>query len=181
MAFFMTWIMFVFRLKRPIRDPQGTHILCGGRGSSDHLSPEKRQMGMPAPARSHQRADVLHPLRYTSAFAVIYFISMHFFATVCGSYLNGSNIVVGVVSTGEFSEARLQEVWGPTFETYLTESVGRRLDPPRNFSLVLMSIHVAFEMVDEKSIDFIFATPSIFSCLEMENSGKSYSSRYNHF
>jgi hypothetical protein len=95
-------------------------------------------------------------------------------ATVCGSYLNRSNIVVGVVSTGEFSEAKLQAEWGPTFETYLTESVGLHLIPPRNFSLVLMSIANAFDMVDEKEIDFIFATPSIFSCLELENSGNFY-------
>ena len=126
------------------------------------------------PARSQERAGLFYSFRYSSAFNAILFISGHFFATACGSYLNGSNIVVGVVSTGEFSEAKLQAEWGPTFETYLTESVGRQLVPPRNFSLVLLSIQGAFELVDQKAIDFIFATPSIFSCLELENSGKPF-------
>jgi hypothetical protein len=91
---------------------------------------------------------------------------------VSGSYLNGTDIIVGVVSTGEFSESTVREEWGPTFETFLSESVGKFLDPPRNFSIVLMNIPMTFHNVYEKSIDFIFSTPSVFSCLETENAGK---------
>jgi hypothetical protein len=104
-------------------------------------------------------------------FACIVILLISIFPVASGSYLNGSNIIVGVVSTGEFSEESLQKDWGPTFEAFLTESVGRRLTPPRNFSLVLMTIPMTFAMVENKSIDFIFSTPSVFSCLETENSG----------
>jgi hypothetical protein len=93
------------------------------------------------------------------------------FPFVRGGYLNGSNIMVGVVSTGEFSAASLKQDWGPTFEAFLSESVGRLLSPPRNFSVVLMTIPMTFAMVEDKSIDLIFSTPSVFSCLETENSG----------
>ena len=102
-------------------------------------------------------------------FAVVILISI--FPVARGGYLNGSNIIVGVVSTGEFSEASLKQDWGPTFEGFLTESVGRLLNPPRNFSVVLMTIPMTFAMVEDKSIDLIFSTPSVFSCLETENSG----------
>ena len=88
-----------------------------------------------------------------------------------GSYLNGTNIVVGVISSGEFSESNVRSLWGPTFETLLSESVGRKLSPPRNFSIVLLDIATSFPMVEEKNVDFIFATPSLFACLEAEYSG----------
>jgi hypothetical protein len=101
----------------------------------------------------------------------ILLVSANLESLVLGTYLNGSDIVVGVVSTGEFSGTGLETDWGPTFHTYLTETVGTFLNPPRNFSIAMMTIPMTFKMVEEKAIDFIFTTPSVFSCLETENAG----------
>jgi hypothetical protein len=102
---------------------------------------------------------------------LILILSSNLVSLSSGTYLNGSDIVVGIVSTGEFSGSSLDEDWGPTFSTYLTETVGRFMTPPRNFSMYLMTIPMTFKMVEEKAIDFIFTTPSVFSCLESENAG----------
>jgi hypothetical protein len=88
------------------------------------------------------------------------------------SYLNGTDVVVGVVSTGDITNKILKQQWAPTFETLLTEKVGRYLDPPRNFSLLLLDIPTAFEMVESKSVDFLYSTPSFFFCAEVEYSGQ---------
>jgi hypothetical protein len=101
----------------------------------------------------------------------ILLLSANLASLVSGTYLNGSDIVVGIVSTGEFSGTGLETDWGPTFHTYLTETVGNFLNPPRNFSISMMTIPMTFKMVEEKAIDFIFTTPSVFSCLETENAG----------
>jgi hypothetical protein len=103
--------------------------------------------------------------------ALILLLSANLVSLSSGIYLNGTDIVVGVVSTGEFSASSLDTDWGPTFSTYHTENVGRFMDPPRNFSVILMTIPMTFKMVEQKSIDFIFTTPSVFSCLESENAG----------
>jgi hypothetical protein len=102
------------------------------------------------------------------------FVSLLFCTKTTGSYLNGTNIVVGVVSSGEFSDAGVIDIWGPTFEEMLSESVGQFLSPARNFTIVLMTIPQTFQMVEDKSIDFFFSTPSIFSCLESEYAGDSF-------
>ena len=87
------------------------------------------------------------------------------------SYVNGTDIIVGVVTTGDITQKILQEKWVPTFKVFLTGSVGKNLNPPRNFSVVLLDIPTAFQMVNQKAIDFLFSTPSFFSCVESENSG----------
>ncbi len=103
---------------------------------------------------------------------IILLLPANLISLVSGTYLNGSDVVVGVVSTGEFSGTGLDTDWGPTFHTYLTETVGKFLNPPRNFTISMMTIPMTFKMVEQKAIDFIFTTPSVFSCLETENAGK---------
>ena len=87
------------------------------------------------------------------------------------SFLNGPDLIVGVVTTGDITHKTVQERWAPTFEVFLTDSVGKTLNPPRNFSVVLLDIETAFQMVNQKAIDFLFSTPSYFACVESENSG----------
>ena len=108
----------------------------------------------------------------SSSWNFLLIVMMTMLSCLSASYLNGTDVIVGVVSTGEFSETTMQEQWGPTFKTLLTESVGQHLSPPRNFSLYLLDVPTAFQMVREKAIDFIFSTPSLFSCLEYEDSGE---------
>jgi serine/threonine protein kinase len=62
-------------------------------------------------------------------------------------------------------ETALDE-FSPTFSNYLTLTVGNRFDPPIEF----VTVPVAFNgIVDELSThDFVYANPSVFSCIESE-------------
>jgi hypothetical protein len=101
----------------------------------------------------------------------VFVLFVSILAQIHGMYLNGKDVVVGVVSTGDITEEILQQQWAPTFQTLLTEKVGQFLDPPRNFSLVLLDIPTAFERVGQRSVDFLYSTPSFFYCVQSENSG----------
>ncbi len=62
--------------------------------------------------------------------------------------------------------------WKATFENYLTDIVGKKYDPPFNFSLVpLISTTAAYEVVASGKVDFIYLNPSLYSCLESEHEG----------
>ncbi len=111
-----------------------------------------------------------------------YFLILLFAWNVSSSGLQsvGSNqrpVVVGVVTTGD-SKSSSSRLWAPTFENYLEEAVAQYLDVSKhgtyNFSMVPLSVTAAFQMADKKEYDFIFSTPSVFSCLENENSGWDY-------
>jgi hypothetical protein len=79
-------------------------------------------------------------------------------------------ILVGAVplsSAEEFFHA-----WRPTFETLLTEKVRKRLNTQISFSLVMLNLSSVFDAVANKEVDFVFANPSIYSCLDIEFTGK---------
>ena len=82
---------------------------------------------------------------------------------ISGKILIGA---VPIVTNDEFLKT-----WKPTFEDYLSETVGRALTPQAQFELVLFSLESIFDAVKESRIDFLFVNPSLFSCLEIEYSG----------
>jgi hypothetical protein len=92
---------------------------------------------------------------------------------LCLSVANAANapiqFVVGAVPTT--SELEFSMAWRPTFEKYLSEEVGKRFNRPVSFSLVVLNVSYAFDAVSEGKIDFIFANPSLYSCLDAEFSG----------
>ena len=118
-----------------------------------------------------------HSFQHSNPIAPLVFLL--FLLKGYGSLLDGQDIIVGIVSTGEFTEATAAEQWSATFADFLTQSVGRTLFPPRNFSITMMTVPMTFTMVEEKSIDFIFSTPSIYYCLSVENAGTHMFLQFN--
>jgi hypothetical protein len=74
------------------------------------------------------------------------------------------------------SSAGFLTLWRPTFETYLSETVGIKYSPPLRFSLITLTLSTAFDMVEAGNVSFVFSNPSLFSCLQAE-----YSGPYNHY
>lgn len=58
--------------------------------------------------------------------------------------------------------------FGPTFSTYLTYRVGRVFDPPVRFEVRPLAFTPILDGAVSGDYDFVFANPSIFSCLESE-------------
>jgi hypothetical protein len=95
------------------------------------------------------------------------------------SAFNTRKVLVGVVPVT--SDADFLTTWRSTFEDYLTDTVGRELNPRARFEIVLLSLTSVFDAVNESSIDFLFVNPSLFSCLEIEYSGIFYSRQLKYF
>ena len=69
------------------------------------------------------------------------------------------------------SNAAFLSSWQLTFESYLTDVVGKKYSPPLQFSLVLLNLTSAFDILQASKVHFVFANPSLYSCLEAEFSG----------
>ena len=78
-------------------------------------------------------------------------------------------VVVGGVPLG--TSENFLSLWKPTFEKYLTDTVGSNRSPPLQFSLVPVSLTSIFDAVETGKLDFVYANPSLYSCLEAEYSG----------
>ena len=89
----------------------------------------------------------------------------------CGAsqQVEPKTIVIGAVPTT--SDQKFIKSWSPTFETFLNEEVGKIYVPPLSFSLVTLNMSSAFDAVSKDSVDFIFANPSLYACLDYEYSG----------
>jgi hypothetical protein len=83
-------------------------------------------------------------------------------------------VIVGAVPTS--AEAEFLVAWGPTFEGFLNEEVGKHIIHPVSFSLVVLNLSSAFDLISNGKIDFIFANPSLYSCLDPEFSGPALTS-----
>ena len=78
-------------------------------------------------------------------------------------------VIIGAVPTT--SDKVFIQSWGPTFETFLNQEVGNTFVPPLSFSLVILNASSAFDAVLEERVDFVFANPSLYACLDFEFSG----------
>lgn len=74
-----------------------------------------------------------------------------------------------VYKVGVLAHRGLDEVvveFDKTFHEYLTETAGRRFDPPIRFELVPLEFLTLFSRLGE--MDFLHVNPSAFSCIESE-------------
>jgi hypothetical protein len=78
-------------------------------------------------------------------------------------------IKIGGVPLG--SSDTFLSLWRPTFEDYLTNAVGSKQNPPVEFSLIAVSLDSAFDKIESGGLDFVYANPSLHSCLEAEFGG----------
>ena len=86
------------------------------------------------------------------------------------SSISGSELVIiGGVPLGSSSD--FLKLWQPTFEAYLSETVGIKYSPPLRFSLIVLTLSNAFDMVEAGKVNFVYSNPSLFSCLQSEYSG----------
>ena len=85
---------------------------------------------------------------------------------VCSSLVLSAAYTIGVVPTSTSND--IFDVMRPTFETYLSESLGQ------NISQVQMSRMDSFNALRNGSVDFLFIDQSLYSCLEFEFSGNSF-------
>ncbi len=84
-----------------------------------------------------------------------------------------SNRTISIGAVPITSDTAFLSAWKPTFEDYLSDTVGQFFVPPARFEIVLLTLTSVFDAVKEKSIEFVFVNPSLFSCLESEFSGIS--------
>lgn len=92
-------------------------------------------------------------------------------SSLCPRPTNHS-INIGVVTPG--SSLEFLAAWRPTLENYLSSSVGKHHDPQLNFSLIPVSPSSLSTLVKCGSVHFIFASSSIYSCLELVNEGLKF-------
>ena len=78
---------------------------------------------------------------------------------------------VGVLAIrGE--EAAYRE-FNSTFNAYLSKVAGSKFDPPIQFEMKAWNFTDAFTDSENASVDFIYANPSLFSCIESEYEARS--------
>jgi len=78
---------------------------------------------------------------------------------------------IGVLAIRGF-EAAYNE-FNRTFSDYLTETAGKRFDPPVRFELKPLNFILLFSDVEAVNVDFIYVNPSAFSCIESEHGANS--------
>ena len=86
------------------------------------------------------------------------------------------NISIGAVPTT--SSNQFLENWRPTFETYLNEKVGMQFMPAITFTLQVFNHSTIFDAVKRGHLDFVFANPAVYACLDAESSGQQIA--FNH-
>ncbi|CAB9517043.1 Ephrin type-B receptor 3 (Fragment) [Seminavis robusta] len=61
-----------------------------------------------------------------------------------------------------------EEEYKMAFETYLTQTAGRRFDPPVDFTIVAATMNGIFEQLEDDSLDFLYVNPGVYSCVGVE-------------
>ena len=78
---------------------------------------------------------------------------------------------VGVLAIRGFQEAYNE--FNATFMDYLSATAGQRFDPPIQFELVPLDFNLLYTDTEQGLVDFIYANPSAFSCIESEYTASS--------
>ena len=99
----------------------------------------------------------------------LFFIFSFLECGVSSSIRESGVVKIGGIPLGS-SEAFLS-AWKPTFENYLTDAVGFKRNPPIKFSLLAISLDSSFDKIESGELDFVYANPSLYSCLEAEFAG----------
>jgi len=60
------------------------------------------------------------------------------------------------------------EKYAPLLETYLTQTAGHRFEPPISFEVVPLFADGIYKAIEDDELDFVFANPGIYSCMDME-------------
>ena len=55
-----------------------------------------------------------------------------------------------------------------TFATYLTETAGKKFDPPIEFQVIPKHFDAIFQAIDDDEMDFLYANPGVYSCIGTE-------------
>ncbi len=74
--------------------------------------------------------------------------------------------IVGVLAIRGFDDAFAE--FNATFNEYLTETAGKRFDPPIRFEMKPLNFTEIFSDVESRAVDFIYFNPSAYSCIESE-------------
>eukprot|EP00238_Polyblepharides_amylifera_P001073 CAMPEP_0196572604 /NCGR_PEP_ID=MMETSP1081-20130531/2618_1 /TAXON_ID=36882 /ORGANISM="Pyramimonas amylifera, Strain CCMP720" /LENGTH=1072 /DNA_ID=CAMNT_0041889967 /DNA_START=195 /DNA_END=3410 /DNA_ORIENTATION=- len=67
--------------------------------------------------------------------------------------------------------------WAPTFETYLSETVGRQFNI--TFRMIYLDFNTIYSAARNKDIDLMFSNPSIYACVEREHQASLVASLLN--
>jgi len=65
-------------------------------------------------------------------------------------------------------EDKVFEKYNLTFAEYLTETAGRKFNPPIEFGIVPVNLTALMALADEDKADFFFATSAVASCMATE-------------
>lgn len=71
------------------------------------------------------------------------------------------------VYNAEGDELTIQ-MYNLTFAEYLTETAGRKFDPPIQFEMVPVSMAELMNMAETEEVDFMFASSAVSSCMATE-------------
>ena len=56
-----------------------------------------------------------------------------------------------------------------TFAAYLTETAGKRFDPPIEFEMAPATMEQIYHGVEEETVDFFYSDPGLYSCVGVEH------------
>lgn len=57
------------------------------------------------------------------------------------------------------------DMYGTLFADYLTETAGKRIDPPVSFEVVPVTLKALMTLAETEQVDFMFASSAVFSCM----------------
>jgi hypothetical protein len=125
------------------------------------LGPGLAMNSLDANSKRHQNRFSMKPI------GVVLSTFVYLVSEATGEHRSASEIRIVVVSTSLDND--FISAWSPTFETFLNERVGHNL----SFKMLVLNMTATFDAVAEASVDFVFASSSLYSCLDVEYAGKS--------
>jgi hypothetical protein len=96
---------------------------------------------------------------------LVWMITLALFSSCCAESYTVVGVSIGPVAT-------FIRDFKPTFEFYLSEQVSRALARNISFRLIGVSLNAEkdtiFDLVESKSVDFVYSAPNMLGCLESE-------------
>ncbi|KAG7367710.1 adenylate and guanylate cyclase catalytic domain containing protein [Nitzschia inconspicua] len=92
-------------------------------------------------------------------------------------YIHKPVYKIGIHSTREINETQRQH---EKFGEYLTETAGRRFDPPIKFEIVSFYFDALLDAINNKEVDFFYSNPGVYSCVGAETGASALVTSVKH-
>ncbi|KAG7367635.1 adenylate and guanylate cyclase catalytic domain containing protein [Nitzschia inconspicua] len=92
-------------------------------------------------------------------------------------YIHKPVYKIGIHSMQEINETQRQH---ERFGEYLTETAGRRFDPPIKFEIVSFYFDTLIGAINNKQVDFFYSNPGVYSCVGAETGASALVTSVKH-